>query len=88
VLGATVPEILLLLFRQFSTLIFISFVVATPISYYIMSNWLQDFAYRAPVGIGPFLLSGVLMLLISMITVSYYTLKMAFLNPVKGLKYE
>lgn len=88
VLGATVSEILLLLFRQFSTLIFISFVMAAPVSYYIMSNWLQDFAYRVPVEIGPFLLSGVLMLLISMITVSYYTLKMAFLNPVKGLKYE
>jgi putative ABC transport system permease protein len=88
ILGATVPEVLFLLWKEFGKLILVSFVIAAPISYFVMAKWLQDFAYRTSMGISPFVLSGVLILIIAMLTVSYYSVRLALLNPADTLRYE
>jgi putative ABC transport system permease protein len=88
ILGATVPEVLFLLWKEFGKLVLVSFVIAFPISYYIMAKWLQDFAYRTPMGISPFVLSGVLTLVIAMLTVSYFSVRLALTNPADSLRYE
>ncbi len=88
ILGATVPEVLFLLWKEFGKLILVSFAIAAPISYFVMAKWLQDFAYRTSMGISPFVLSGVLILVIAMLTVSYYSVRLALSNPADTLRYE
>jgi hypothetical protein len=87
-LGATVPEVLFLLWKEFGKLVLVSFAIATPLSYFVMAKWLQDFAYRTPMGTSPFVLSGVLTLVIAMLTVSYYSVRLALSNPADSLRYE
>ena len=88
VLGASVLEILYLLSKQFTKWIIISSIIAAPVSYYFMENWLQDFAYRIELGWGIFVIAGLMALFIAFITVSFQTIKAALSNPVKSLKYE
>jgi putative ABC transport system permease protein len=88
ILGATVPEVLFLLWKEFGKLVLVSFAIAAPISYFFMAKWLQDFAYRTSMGISPFVLSGVLTLAIAMLTVGYYSVKLALTNPADSLGYE
>lgn len=88
VLGATVPEILLLLSKEFSRLVSIGFLIAAPLSYFLMRNWLRDFAYRTSINIWPFLISVTLALFIAFVTVSYYTIRLALSNPAESLRYE
>jgi putative ABC transport system permease protein len=88
VFGATIPEIMFLLSKEFSKWIIIANIIAWPLAYYIMSNWLKDFAYRINIGIGVFLLSGAMALLIALITVGAHTIKAATSNPVDALRYE
>jgi len=88
VLGAAVPEVLFLLLKEFGKLVLVGFVIAAPISYFIMARWLQDFAYRTPMGMCPFVISGVLTLVIAMLTVSYNAVKLALSNPAESLRYE
>lgn len=86
VLGATVGSVVVLLSKEFSKLILIAFVIAVPISWYIMERWLDEFAYRINIGAGVFLLAGVSALIISWLTVSYQSIKAAIVNPVKSLR--
>jgi len=88
VLGASVPNIYLLLSRDILKLVLISAVVSWPISYYSMTDWLENFAYRIGFNHFTFLFAGVIALIIALGTVTTQTIKAATSNPVKALKYE
>ena len=88
VLGATVPGIVLLLSREFLKLVGIAFVIAVPVAYFLMRQWLDNFAYRVDIGVGVFLFTGGLALLIALATVSYQAIKAALADPVQSLRYE
>ncbi len=88
VLGASTGGIIFLLSKEFTRWVLISILVAAPAAYYIMNNWLQDFAYRIEISIWTFLLAGLAAILIALITVSFQAVKAALSNPVKALKYE
>ena len=88
VLGATVENIVLLLSRDFARLVLIAFVVASPIAYYILDRWLQDFAYRIDIGWWVFAASGGLALFVALLTVSVQAIRAATANPVDALRYE
>ncbi len=88
VVGASTTKIVLLLSKKFMTWIIIANIVAWPIAYLLMTEWLQNFAYQAKPGFNIFLLSGIFALIIAMLTVSYQSVKAALANPVNSLKYE
>jgi putative ABC transport system permease protein len=86
--GATIPEILLLLIKDFVKWVAIAFVIATPIAYYAMNNWLQNFAYKTELSWWIFALAGLLALGIALLTVSWQSWRAAVRNPVEALRYE
>lgn len=87
VLGASVGGVIILLSKDFTKMVLIAFLIAAPLSWYVMENyWLSGFAYRISLGFGVFLVAGVVSLLISWITVSYQSIKAALVNPVKSLR--
>lgn len=86
--GATESQIMLLLNRNFFRLLLLSFSVACPVAWYIMSRWLEGFSYKTPLHWWIFLLAGVITLLIALFTVSWQSWKAATENPVKALKSE
>ena len=88
VLGASVPGIITLLSMDFLKLVGLAFVVAAPVAYFLMHRWLEGFAYRIELGPGVFLLTGGLVVLIAVLTVSYQSVKAALGDPVKSLRYE
>ena len=88
VLGATVPDILLLLSREFIFLIMLAFVVAAPVAWLAMHNWLENFAYRIGIGWGTFIISLVVSFIIAGFTISYKSIAAAIANPVKSLRTE
>jgi ABC-type antimicrobial peptide transport system permease subunit len=88
VLGASVTSIVLLFSKEFMILIAISFVIAMPTAWYMMSEWLQNFAYRISLGAGVFVLAIVSSLLIAWLTVGYKAIRAALVNPVKSLRSE
>ncbi len=87
-LGASVPGLVALLSKEFVKLVGIAFVIASPLAYVLMNDWLADFAYRINIGWEIFLLSGILALMIALLSVSYNAIKAALANPVKTLRYE
>ena len=88
VLGATVPNIIALLSRDFIKLVALANFAAWPLAYFAMQRWLQDFAYRIDLSIGSFVLAGGIALLIALLTVSTQAIKAALTNPVEALRYE
>ncbi len=90
VLGASVSSVVLLLSKEFSKLVIFATLVAWPVAYYAMNEWLQDFAYRINMSsqFGTFILSTILALMIALITVSYQAVRAALTNPVNALRYE
>jgi putative ABC transport system permease protein len=88
VLGASVRDVLLLLSKDFSKLVAFAFVVASPFAFFAMNAWLQNFAYRIDSSMTTFLLCGILVLLVALITVSSQALRAALANPAKALRYE
>ncbi len=88
VLGATIANILVLLSKEFGKLLIIGFVIATPIAWYLMDMWLQDFQYRTNITWWVFVAAGVVMLLIAFATTSFQTIKAALTNPVDSIKDE
>ena len=88
VLGATVSNLVVLLSKDFIALVLTAFVVTVPLSYFVMENWLSNFAYRVEIGAGIFVLTGVLVVLMALLTVSYQAVKAALADPVKSLRYE
>jgi putative ABC transport system permease protein len=87
-LGATETQITVLLSKNFTVLIILSFVLASPVTYWLLSKWLQSFAYRIEINLLLFLLGGGVALFIALATISYHTLRSASANPVKALRYE
>jgi len=88
VLGATVSGIVTLLSKEFLKLIFIAFIIASPVSWFIMNKWLQDFAYRIHISWLVFILAALLTITITIITVCFRAIKVALDNPVKSLRTE
>jgi putative ABC transport system permease protein len=88
VLGASVANIIYLFSKEFTILILIAFVVAIPVSYYMMSNWLNNFVFRVNIGVWVFLLAIVSTILIAWVTVGYKAVRAAMANPVKSLRSE
>ena len=87
-LGATAGSVARLFSRDFLKLVLIGFVAAVPVAYFVMSRWLEGFAYRIELGPGVFLMAGGLALLVAVITVSYQSARAARLDPVRTLRYE
>jgi putative ABC transport system permease protein len=87
-LGASVAGVVALLSKDFTRMVLLGFLIAAPVAYFAMNRWLDDFAYRAELGLGVFLLAGGLALLIAWLTVSYQSIKAALANPVEALRYE
>lgn len=88
VLGASVTNIMVLLSKDFLILVLVAIVVASPLAYYFMNNWLKGFAYRVEISWWLFAGAGFSALLIALLTVSYQSMKAALLNPVESLKTE
>jgi putative ABC transport system permease protein len=87
-LGASIPEIVVLLSKQFTKWVLIANIIAWPLAYYIMNKWLENFAYRMEISYWVFILSGFSALVIALITISVHAVKAARVNPIKSLKYE
>ncbi len=88
VLGASVQNILFILSKDFLRLVFVSFVIAIPLTWFIMQNWLQDFAYRINIQWWVFLIAAMSATLIALLTISFQAIKAAIANPVKSLRTE
>ena len=88
VLGASVGNIVVMFSKEFTLLISIAFIIAVPVAWYFMNEWLQNFIYRIHMGVGVFLLAISLSLFIAWITVGYRAIKAALANPVKSLRTE
>jgi putative ABC transport system permease protein len=86
--GARVSEILSMLNRDFVKWVAIAFVIATPIAYYAMNKWLENFAYKTELNWWIFALAGLLALGIALVTVSFQSWKAATKNPIESLRYE
>ena len=88
VLGASVATIVTLVAKDFLLLVLIATIIASPIAWYAMNQWLESFAYRISIGWYIFLAAGFVALLIALITISIQTIKAAMANPVKSLRTE
>ncbi len=88
VLGATVGNIVFLFTKEFMVLVCIAFVIASPIAWYYMNQWLQNYHYRIEISWWIFPMSVMLTIAITLLTVSFQALKAALMNPVKSLKTE
>lgn len=88
VLGASVPGIVGLLSKDFLGLVLVALLVAGPLAYYVMNEWLNGFQFRIDIRWSVFLLAGVLALFIAFLTVSYQAIRAAMSNPIKALKSE
>jgi len=87
-LGASTQGVVFLLSKDFFKLVVISLLIASPIAWYFMNKWLQDFAYRVNIGWWVFALAAAAVLSIALITVSFQAIKAAIANPVKSLRTE
>jgi hypothetical protein len=88
VLGASSVSLFLLFSDEFLKLLLAAFLLASPVAYYAMNNWLQNFSYRIEIGLGVFLLAGALTALIAVLTFGYKSVQAALANPVEALRYE
>jgi putative ABC transport system permease protein len=88
VLGASVGGVALMLAKEFIFLIILAMVIASPVAYYLIHQWLRNFAYRVNISWELFALAGIAAILIAMLTISYQAVKAALANPVKSLRAE
>jgi len=88
VLGASVNSIVVMLTKEFTLLVLLSLLVATPIAYFGMGRWLQGFAYHTAINPVIFLGAGGASLLIAWLTVSYQSIRAAVADPIRSLRYE
>jgi len=88
VLGASSANIVYLFSKEFIILIAIAFVIATPIAWYYMHQWLQDYAYRITISWWVFAAGGLTSIIIALATISFHAIKAAIANPVKSLRTE
>ncbi len=88
VLGASVISVVALLSKDFLKLVLVAIILASPLAWYAMHQWLQDFAYRIAIEWWVFALAGVLATVVALLTVSFQAIKAALMNPVKSLRSE
>jgi len=88
VLGASVPGLVNLLSKDFLGLVLVAIIIATPLSWIFMNEWLEDFAYRINISWMVFIAAGAVAVLIGFLTVSVRAVKAAIANPVKSLRTE
>jgi len=88
VLGASVSSVIYLFSKEFIILVAIGFVIASPIAWYFMDKWLQDYVYRINISWWIFLVGGISAVIIALVTVSFQAIKAALANPVKSLRTE
>jgi len=88
VLGASVASVIYLFSKEFIILVAIGFVIASPITWYFMDKWLQDYVYRIDISWWIFLAGGISAVVIALVTVSFQAIKAAIANPVKSLRTE
>ena len=88
VLGASASRTVMMLSREFIKLVIIANVIAWPVAYFVMSRWLQNFAYRTSIGLWVFILSALLALVLAVLTVSFQAFKAGTANPLDSLRYE
>jgi putative ABC transport system permease protein len=88
VLGASVTGIVLMLSKDFGKLVVIAFVLAAPLAWYFINWWLKDYSYKVEIGVGLFILAGVIAFLIAWITMSFQSFRAASSDPVKSLRSE
>jgi ABC-type antimicrobial peptide transport system permease subunit len=88
VLGASVPQVWLMLSKEFIVLVLISSVIASPIAFYFLQNWLQKYSYRISIGVSVFFWSAFACLAITLVTISFQAIKAALANPVRSLRSE
>ena len=88
VLGASVRSVVFLLSKEFAKLVLIANLIAWPVAYFVIGDWLQNFAYRVDLSWWVFVLGGLLALLIALLTVGYQAIRAALANPIEALRYE
>ncbi len=88
VLGAETSGLVMMLSKDFLKLVVVAALIAFPISWWIMSQWLEEFAYRIDIPLWVFLAAGIVAALVAFFTVSYQAIKAASANPVKNLRTE
>ena len=88
VLGASVQQIVALLSREFLILVGISFIIASPVAYYVVIQWLKGFAYHIPVEVWLFLVAGLLTVVVAFLTISAQSVRAARANPIESLRTE
>ena len=87
-LGATISSIVVLLTKEFTKWVLLPNIIAWPLAYLAMNQWLQNFAYRINIALGVFILAALLAFVIALLTVGYQAIKAAKANPVEALRYE
>lgn len=88
VMGASVANILILFTAEFTKLVIIAFILAAPLAYYFMNNWLQEFDYKIKIGAGVFVIAIISSLFVALLTVGYKAINASFANPIRALKSE
>jgi putative ABC transport system permease protein len=88
VLGASVPRILKLLYQEFAILLLIAFVIAVPVAWFTIGDWLQGYAFRINIHWSYFIIPFVTLVVIALLTVSFQSIRAAIANPVKSLRTE
>ncbi len=88
VLGASIPRLLMLLTADFTRLVLIALLIALPLSWYALSSWLENYAYRVELSVGVFAIAAVLAIFIALATVSYQSIRASVCNPVDSLRNE
>ena len=88
ILGAPVSSIVTLLSKDFIRLVILAILIATPVSWYVLSRWLDHFPYRVPVGPGVFVLAGTVAVLVALAPIAWHSVKAALANPVNSLRNE
>ena len=87
-LGASVVNVIVMISKEFVGLILISFVIAIPVTYYLLSKWLENFTDRITIGPMSFILAGLSVLVVAWLTISYLSFKAAATNPGQALRNE
>ncbi|MEQ8242567.1 FtsX-like permease family protein [Fulvivirga sp.] len=88
VLGANAFQITFLLSRNFLLLVVLAFIIASPITYYLLDDWLQNFAFHVDINFVIFIVGALISLAIALVTIGYHTIKASYRNPVEALRYE
>ena len=88
IIGASVGSIVSLLSKEFLKLVGIAFVISAPLAWYVMYNWLEDFAYKIDIEWWMFLIAGAIAITIALVTVSFQAINAAITNPIKSLRTE